>query len=259
MGKIFLCLLLFVLSIRLPAALVAHYAFNGNTNDAIYGNNAVVYGDACLTQDRFGNLNSAYRFDGNGDYLRITNASQINFSRTQDFSVAFWVKPDVVQPYTVNSDNDMVEKWSGTSGYPFVVRYINQKSSSNGRVSAARYNGTTSAGTSSNDTIHDGQFHHILFTKTGSTLSLYIDGIFQNSTTDLTSGDTTNTSDLYIASRGGNINFFAGTIDDLRIYNHSISTLEMQELVPEVSCLWMALVSMGMLYIHRKRLLQRRK
>jgi hypothetical protein len=44
--------------------LVAGYEFNGNANDVSgNGNNGVVNG-ATLTTDRFGNVGSAYAFDG---------------------------------------------------------------------------------------------------------------------------------------------------------------------------------------------------
>jgi hypothetical protein len=47
--------------------LVAHYPFNGNANDESgNGNHGTVHG-AKLTQDRFGNPNSAYYFDGIDD------------------------------------------------------------------------------------------------------------------------------------------------------------------------------------------------
>lgn len=48
----------------LTNGLTAYYPFNGNANDASgNGNNGTVNG-ATLTADRFGNANSAYRFNG---------------------------------------------------------------------------------------------------------------------------------------------------------------------------------------------------
>lgn len=252
MGKIYF-LLLFVLLIKLPATLVAHYDFNGNTNDAIYANNAIIYGSPQLTYDRFGNANSAYYFNGNGDYLRIANSAHINFSLTQNFSVSFWVKPDNTQPTTVTS-NMMLEKWSGTEGYPFVIRYFNQTSSKNGQVYGARWNGSSQSSVTSSVTINDGFFHHIAFIKNGNNVSLYVDGILEGTSTDLTSGDTTNTSDLYIACRGGaSPYFFAGVIDDVQIYNHGLTFSEIQQIVPEISNIWMGMICFLVVFLLKKR------
>lgn len=58
--------------------LVAHYPFNGNANDASgYGNHGTVYG-ATLTADRFGNLNSAYSFNGIDNYIEVPNSDSLN-------------------------------------------------------------------------------------------------------------------------------------------------------------------------------------
>ena len=50
--------------------MVVHYPFDGNTSD--YGPNGIklnVYGDPQPTKDRFGNLNSAFYFDGEKDVM----------------------------------------------------------------------------------------------------------------------------------------------------------------------------------------------
>jgi hypothetical protein len=53
--------------------LVAYYPFNGNANDKSgNGNHGTVHG-ATLTEDRFGNADSAYNFDGVYDYIEIKN------------------------------------------------------------------------------------------------------------------------------------------------------------------------------------------
>ena len=68
--------------------------------------------------------------------------------------------------------------------------------------------------------------------KNDSNLYLYIDGALNISLTDITTGDTTNTSNLFIGKRGekGYENFFTGVIDELRIYNRALSEAEIQAL-----------------------------
>jgi hypothetical protein len=48
--------------------LIAYYPFNGNANDESFNLNHGIVHDATLCPDRFGNLNSAYHFDGH-NYL----------------------------------------------------------------------------------------------------------------------------------------------------------------------------------------------
>lgn len=61
----------------LADGLVAHYKFDGNANDSSgNGNNGVVHG-ATLTTDRFGNANSAYKFDGEDDWIQVPNSTSL--------------------------------------------------------------------------------------------------------------------------------------------------------------------------------------
>ena len=47
--------------------LFAYYPFNGNSNDETNNRNHGVNNGAILAEDRFGNINSAYRFPGTCD------------------------------------------------------------------------------------------------------------------------------------------------------------------------------------------------
>src|SRR5271170_1089907 len=70
----------------LTNGLVAYYPFSGNANDASgNGNNGTVYG-ASLTTDRLGNSNSAYSFDGIGNYI---STADINLS--EEATISVWV------------------------------------------------------------------------------------------------------------------------------------------------------------------------
>jgi hypothetical protein len=81
-------------------ALQAYYPFNGNANDESgNGRNGTVNNDATLTTDRFDNVNSAYSFDGDEDY--ISNGTHGDWDAliggaagaALPFSVSAWIKP----------------------------------------------------------------------------------------------------------------------------------------------------------------------
>ena len=70
--------------------LVGWWPFNGNANDESgNGNNGTLVGNTILTSDRFGNLNSAFSFDGNGDYIDCGNATSVNI--TGSLSISAWI------------------------------------------------------------------------------------------------------------------------------------------------------------------------
>lgn len=80
---------------------IASYPFEGNADDASgNGHNGTVHG-AVLTQDRNGNDNSAYYFNGNLAYIDLGNS--IDLKRYQsDYTVCGWIKLDAYGP-TYNS------------------------------------------------------------------------------------------------------------------------------------------------------------
>lgn len=73
------------------AGLVAYYPFDGDANDRSGNNYDGVVNGATLTQDRFGNANSAYEFDGQDDYISLP--PNTNLFDT-DFSISVFLKPD---------------------------------------------------------------------------------------------------------------------------------------------------------------------
>ena len=167
----------------------------------------------------------ALSLDGVNDQIQVPNDATLNFATNQDFAVALWVKADA-QVDVRNTDNDIVEKWSGSGGYPYVIRYI----AASGIVQAARWDGSHGPTIASKKAINDGKFHHLAFVKQGANLYLYIDGALDGSTADTTSGNTTNSSPLYVGSRGNSINYFKGTVDDLRIYGRALLAQEIADL-----------------------------
>ncbi|WP_373519986.1 LamG domain-containing protein, partial [Aquiflexum sp.] len=208
---------------------VAYYPFNGNAKDAIGSNNGTVNG-ATLTTDRFGNANSAYLFDGVDDIIDIPSSSSNNFTLNQDFTVQCWVKIPSSQPNeSTVAANTILEKWDGiTGGYPFVIRYRNNNEDNpdfvKAKIEAARWNGTEQAIVFSEVSVNDNAYHLITFTKNGTLLSLYVDGVLQNTTTDLTSGTTDNPDPLHVGNR---IAFgplaLSGTIDEIKIYHLALT------------------------------------
>lgn len=178
-------------------------------------------------------------FDGKGQYRAIDNSAAFNFARTRDFTVSVRVRPAKVQPSTTNEDVDIVEKWSQKGGYPFVIRYIT-RGANQGRILAARYDGSKNPVLLSKSRVDDGKFHHIAFVRRTvskkGVLSLYVDGKLEDSKPDITTSSTQNDSPLYLGCRGlgkAGMNYYAGHIRDLEIYGFGMTEEELTAAYPK--------------------------
>jgi hypothetical protein len=74
-----------------------------------YKNNATVYGNAVYTSS--GKYGGAYDFDGDGDYLNVTENASLN-AGTGSLSVSAWIKAN-----PLNADKRIIGKRSGNAGY----------------------------------------------------------------------------------------------------------------------------------------------
>jgi hypothetical protein len=176
---------------------------------------------------------AALNFDGVNDNVTIPHSSSINFNTNDNFTVSLHVKiPSALQPNTGNIDNSILEKVGSGIGYPYVIRYFNHTSGAgtNGKVWAARWNGSTQPIVTSSVALNDDTWHHIAFVKNGTNLYLYVDGVLSSTTPDLTSGTTANTDPLYLGSRSNASNWFKGEVDNLQIWNTARSCEEINQL-----------------------------
>jgi len=239
--------------------LVAYYPFNGNANDESgHGNHGVVYG-AVLTEDRLGNADSAYSFDGWDDRIVVQNSPLIGFSH-QPFSISVWIKADPVQYFRAG----IVSKRIGIE--PDVGFHLWQIGTSP-EIPELREN-TVALGLTHYDESHrlgrsgqaifsssktnDSEWHHIVSTYDNNYMRIYVNGILENIIMH-DSGFDNNASPLLIGSfwysysdgHGGRkwctLN---GSIDELRIYNRALSDTEVFELFKEGT--------VGKVYFHLK-------
>lgn len=208
---------------------VAYWKFDDGTGttaqDSTTNNNdGTISGATWQTEDMCVS-GKCLKFDGTDDYTSVADSDKIDFTASQDFSISSWIKVPSSQTTTANIDNDIIEKWSGSGGYPFTIRFYNSTAGgSANKIAAARYDGTNNPTVTSTSTFNDNKWHHVSFVKSGSTLYLYVDGKQEATTTDTTSGTTTNSSELFLGRRGGGTaQSWQGMLDDLKIYNYARS------------------------------------
>lgn len=194
--------------------LVSWYPFNGNSIDESgYGRNAL--SSATLTEDRFGNSNSAYVFTGS-EYMLVSNMPSLS----NGYTYSAWAKSNL----TAQQAGILVQKGVGSNGsyglsHFQTVYNCRHRNSSSGLQDITALNPT--------DTL----WHHLVSTWDGSTLKLYIDGVLNGSLSVNTFYPFSTELVIGALHIGNAISFFySGKIDDVAVWNRPLSPAEILDL-----------------------------
>jgi hypothetical protein len=202
--------------------LIAHYKFNGNANDETKNEyNGTIKG-AVMTEDRFGNLQSAYKFDGMDDYINDFGIE--NPSGLMEFTYTMWYKTNDTYFSTVYWYRCWSDKGLGFRAWnTWSDNMVFELTTTEGRVHP-------DFGLSS----LDGFWHHAVATYDGNQLLLYLDGVLVNNA--IISGSLKLWSDA-VFGMGRNesckSNYYKGNLDEVRIYNYALNESEIEDLYNE--------------------------
>jgi hypothetical protein len=186
------------------------------------GNNGTLTNGPTVTPGKVG---QALQFDGVNDSVSIADpVSEILDFGTGDFSASAWIK-------TTESDvqNCIISKAPSSSGFRFGF-------GSDGRPYYLIGDGTTykEGHIGALYALNNGSWHHLVINYLNSTdtINAYVDGAFFATDTFSSSiGSISNTQPLRIGAM--NVTFggvFAGSIDEVRIYNRALTTDEISSL-----------------------------
>ena len=196
-------------------AQVAYYPFNGNADDESgNGNHGTVYG-AILTDDRMGNIDSAYSFDGVDDYIDIGNPDALRITGSQ--SIVMWIRP-----VDFNARRNPFAKAYGGEGTITIE--------TNGQVNyfygSCGGNCTPYQGFTMTSSLQVDIWAQLVIVRDLNSMKLkwYKDGILTNETDALYSAAVAGSLSAYIGK--GYVNNFKGLIDDVSIYNSALSDAE---------------------------------
>ena len=224
----------------LTTGLVGYWPFCGNANDASgNGNNGTPMNGVALTTDRFGNANSAYSFDGVDDRIDIAdNTNQLIFGSQAAVTLSIWV-----QKLSTNISGDPISKgWhSGTFSLGNKYLAFGYESTSNS-YNFSLYNATTlnSIQSSVNATVN--QWDHLVIVRS-STMKFYINGVevginALNAGWNVDYNSFITNSPLTFGARNNLSapstpfwsNFWDGKLDDIGIWNRTLTASEIQQL-----------------------------
>jgi hypothetical protein len=210
--------------VNLDSGLVAYYPFTGNADDLSGNDNHGTVMGVVLTGDRFGSDSSAYEFDGTSSYITVSSSPTLE-SPTTELSQIAWVN---------------IYSWS-LIGDPFGPILMKSNSS----VNAFQYRlsiGPHGVGTAINnwnnsvdisDTLNFNEWYMIVSTLKDDTVKVYVNGVFIGEGT-LTGPIEPDTKPLEIGRDvPGITEVFNGKIDDIRIYNRTLTQAEIDSLFNE--------------------------
>jgi uncharacterized protein (TIGR02145 family) len=198
--------------------LVAYYPFNSLTTDASGNGNEPTYSGVSYINDRFGSVDAAASFNGVDSYIQIPHSTSLDF--TGEITVSAWINPSRVdiEQQTISS------KGGGWNRAGWLLTLNNDK------VRWHLGDGSSEGMFDTEKSIQPNRWTHILATWKDGVMSIYIDGVLDNYSATWASGLVSNTYDHYIG-KNDNIDFyFNGTIDEVSIYNISLTPTQISEL-----------------------------
>ncbi|MEM7625480.1 MAG: LamG-like jellyroll fold domain-containing protein [Planctomycetota bacterium] len=215
------------------ANLISHYEFEGNTDNSVVGApNGTLAGDAMLTSDAAVGA-GALMLDGAGDYLDTTTAGLPQGSGLYEGTIDFWFKADPGislgnrQFFGNLNASDTTAILFGTNGAGGLQIFIRSADNSVFQIRNAIDGNAFNIDT----TYADGEYHNIQFNwevdAAGGSGSILVDGVALETQTVLNSLTTANPITPWEFAqpigarnnRGSLDNFWAGKIDDVKIYD----------------------------------------
>ncbi len=216
--------------VNLQQGLVAYYPFNGNANDESgNGNNGVVYG-ATLTEDRFGNANSAYYFNGSNTLIEVPHSASL--CPPDAVTISAWAFPLNVQQW-----HQIITKRFNHSSSPYnsyILETTHEGINNRWGFSVVTGPPWGGVGLYSLQALAPNIWVYLVGTYDGQYVKFYYNGELISSAPQ-TGNIGYSTLSLRIGQAipsGGQQNFY-GKIDDIRIYNRALTEQEVYALYTE--------------------------
>jgi hypothetical protein len=185
-------------------------------------------------------------FSSTESYARIFSNEMFNFYGDENYNISLLLKIPNTSIYNTSISDEIILTKNGrkttgqslfgafraadvnnlnsvlTSHYPFTVAVM-KTIGDYGKIKFNKYDGKNFTTVTSSLALNDGIEHFIDCQKSGSYLQLYVDGILDAESIDISTGQTENNCDLFIGMRGDNTRFFNGYIKSLDIKENAIN------------------------------------
>jgi len=201
----------------LSTNLVGYFEMEGNAVDSVSGNNGTA--SNVLFSTTYGKINQGGNYvDATPSYIDLPSA----LNQPASLSISMWINPVTLTP--PNNEADIYFEWNATNRNYFMFQ--------NGTgISVYNGNGLTSQDdfASTSGALTAGAWHHIVLTRSGTNLVIYID---TNSTsfTSLYSGGVAPIPAIGSNSTHTANYSFGGNIDEVGIWSRALTSTEVSEL-----------------------------
>jgi hypothetical protein len=200
-----------------PAGLVAAYGFDeaaGSTTTDASGNGNVgsIAGASWVTTGRFG---AALRFNGTSSMVSVADAATLDL--TNKMTLEAWV-----QPTAAGGWRTVIMKERPSSGLAYSLYGDENNTGPAGYMNISGDKSVTSTGALPLNT-----WSHVAFTYDGTTMRLYVNGVQVKSKAQ-TGSASVSAGMLRIGGNSVWGEYFAGMIDEVRVYNRALSAADIQ-------------------------------
>ncbi len=193
---------------------IAYYPFNGNANDESgNGYNAAAGGAPTLAEDRDGNTDQAYSFDGIDDYFIAENFD----AEPTDLSLVAWFK----YPESGGTGTKQILDIEGVAALALVNQGVTGVLNIDGVFSTPTYTGT----------LAPEKWHMAALTYDGTNVDLYINGEVVARNADAGAIDYSGIENrILLGTNFDGSQSFLGELDDLSVYGKTLTPEEIFEL-----------------------------
>ena len=193
-------------------SLICWLPLNGDLKNYGFGD---IYANGGATVNEEGKIGKCYNFNANYIY---TNDFTIP---TTNWSIAAWIYP--------STDSSSSHQWivgmntSTASDFLGIIAYYKNKFSI--RIAGTTYQNSTISALNN--------WYHVAVTYSNNTAKLYVDGVLSSTFTTV---DPVAATKLFIGCRGVGAGYFYGKVNDVRVYDHTLSDLEVKEISMGLIC-----------------------
>jgi len=203
--------------VKSMTGLVSWWRFEGDAKDSVGSNDGTITGAVFNSSGKYG---GAYQFDGVNDYINIPYSSDFDFGTGINFTISMWLKKGAN-----NAQMWLIDRRI-TSGATQGFGVYNAPTSNNlsfYALSSTRY---------SNLQLSDTEWHHVVFTANrGVGSNFYLDNVISNTMSNVP-GNYSNVTQMTIGGRSFTqpALTYNGSIDEVMIFNRSLSASEVSDL-----------------------------